>query len=112
MGVLNAGDLDRRITLQQHGLTRNADNEPIVGFTTLATVWASVEYTSDVEKVRAAQVGATVSVRFQIRYSNAVKGIDAKDRVIYQDKTFDIVGVKELGRREGIEISAVASADA
>lgn len=108
---MEAGKLDRRITLQRYGITYNADNEPIEGFADLATVWASVQYASDGEKIRAAEVGATISIRFQIRYSSTVAGINPKDRVIYDGKTFDISGVKELGRREGLEISAAAAAD-
>ena len=108
---MQAGALDRRITIERYGVTYNADNEPTEAWTTLATVWASIQYASDGEKVRAAEVGATVSVRFQIRYSSTVKDVDAKDRILYDGKTFDIVGVKELGRREGLEISAAAAAD-
>jgi len=108
---MDAGALDRRITIQTYAITRNADNEPVEGFTDLATVWASVNYVSDAERVRAAEVGASISVRFQIRYSATVAGIDAKDRVVFEGKTFDISGVKEIGRREGLEISAAAAAD-
>ncbi len=103
--------LDRRITLQKYGITYNADNEPIEGFTDLATVWASVQYASDGERVRAAEVGATITIRFQIRYSSTVAGVNPKDRVVYDGKTFDVSAVKELGRREGLEISAAAAAD-
>jgi len=109
--ALWAGALDRRITLQRYGVTYNADNEPIEAWSTLATVWASVQYASDGEKARAGQVGAVVSVRFQIRYSPTVAEVDAKDRVAYEGKSFNIAGVKELGRREGLEISAMATAD-
>lgn len=103
--------LDRRITLQRYGVTYDSDNQPIEGFTDLATVWASVQYVSDGERVRAAEVGASITVRFQIRYSSTVAVVNPKDRVVYGGKTFDISGVKELGRREGLEISAAAAAD-
>jgi SPP1 family predicted phage head-tail adaptor len=103
--------LDRRITIQRFGVSYNADNEPIEGFTDLVTVKAKIQYASDGEKVRAAEVGATISARFQIRYSSTVSDVGPKDRVINEGKTFDIVGVKELGRREGLEISAAAAAD-
>lgn len=108
---MEPGKLDRRILLQRYGISYNADNEPIEGFTDLATVWASVQYASDGEKARAGAVAATVSVRFQIRWSTAVSTVNPKDRVAYDGKVFDIVGVKELGRREGLEISAAAPAD-
>jgi len=103
--------LDRRIAIERYSVTYNDDNEPTEAWASLATVWASVQYASDGEKVRAAEVGATISVRFQIRYDSTWADVNAKDRVIYEGKTFDIVGVKELGRREGLEISAAAAAD-
>lgn len=109
--MLNAGALDRRIALMQYGISYNADNEPIEGYTTLATVWASATPVSDGEKVRAAEVGASISMRFQIRYSSTVASLNPKDCVVYDGKTFDISGVKEIGRREGLEISAAAAAD-
>lgn len=108
---MDAGKLDRRISIQRYGISYNADNEPIEGFTDLATVWASVQYASDGEKARAGEVAATVSVRFQTWWSTAVSTVNPKDRVAYDGKVFDIVGVKELGRREGLEISAAAPAD-
>lgn len=109
--ALKSEKLDRRITIQRYGITYNADNEPIEAWAPLATVWASVNYVSDGEKVRAAEVGASITVRFQIRYSSDVADVDAKDRVLFEGDVFDISGVKPLGRREGLEISAAAAAD-
>lgn len=103
--------LDRRITIQRYGITYNENNEPIEGFTDLPPVPASVHYVSDGEKARAGQVGAVVSIRFQIRHSASVAVVNAKDRVIFEGRTFDISGVKEIQRRKGLEISAAASAD-
>lgn len=108
---LAAGKLDRRVTIQRYGISYNGNNEPIEAWTDLDTVWASVEYASDGEKVRAASVGATISVRFQVRYSSTVRDVNPKDRVSFEGKLFDIAGVKELARREGLEISAAAQAD-
>lgn len=109
--MIEAGKLDRRISIQRYGVTYDDDNQPIEAWTPLTTVWASVQYASDGERVRAAEVGATITIRFQIRYSSVVAGVNPKDRVVYDGKTFDISAVKELGRREGQEISAAAAAD-
>ncbi|HEV7344266.1 MAG TPA: phage head closure protein [Devosia sp.] len=109
---MRAGDLDREVRLLRFSITYNDDNEPIEGWTPDASpVWASVQYASDGEKARAGQVGAVVSIRFQIRWSASASTLNAKDRVIYEGGTFDIAGIKELGRREGLEISGVAAAD-
>jgi SPP1 family predicted phage head-tail adaptor len=103
--------LDRRITLERYGVAYNSDNEPTEAWAALATVWASATPVSDGERVRAAEVGATISMRFQIRYSAAVADLSPKDRIVYDGRTFDITNIKEIGRREGLEISAAAAAD-
>ena len=108
---MDAGKLDRRVTILRYSMTRNADNEPIETWSDLATVWASKKDISDGEKVRAAQIGASLSTRFQIRWSSLVADVNPKDRLRYGGRTYEIVGVKELGRRDGIEISALSAPD-
>jgi SPP1 family predicted phage head-tail adaptor len=108
---VTAGKRDRNITLQRYVITYNEDNEPIEGWADLAKVKAAVNYVSDAERVRAAEVGASITVRFQTAYSAAMADLDAKDRVLFEGRLFDIVGVKPLGRREGFEISAAAPSD-
>jgi len=108
---MKAGKLDRRITLQRYAITYNENNEPLETWTDFATVWASANPVSDGERIRAAEVGATISMRFQIRYSSQVDALNPKDRVRFDGRIFDISGIKELERREGLEISAAAAAD-
>jgi len=111
MGMLAAGRLDRRITLQQATITYDALNNPAQTWSTLATVWASKMDIRDSERVAAQEVGADITTRFQIRYSDAVSDINPKDRLTFDGRTYEIVNVKEIGRREGLEISAVARID-
>jgi SPP1 family predicted phage head-tail adaptor len=111
MGSLAAGTMDRRITLQQATVTYDALNNPTETWATLATVWASKEDLSDSERVAAAEVGAAMTTRFRIRYSDKVSGINPKNRLTFDDRTWDIQNVKEIGRKEGLEISAIARTD-
>jgi SPP1 family predicted phage head-tail adaptor len=106
-----AGKLDRRITLERYTETVNEWNEPITGWTSLGQRWASKEDVSDGEKVRAAQVGASVSTRFQVRYDSLTSTITAADRLSYDGVQYQISGTKEIGRREGIEITAARPND-
>lgn len=108
---MQAGNLDRRIVLQRFTSTRDDYNEEVRTWTTLATRSASYEPLSDGERLRASEVGATASARFVIRHSTAVADLDPKDRLVFDGVTYAILHVKELGRREGIEITAVARAD-
>jgi SPP1 family predicted phage head-tail adaptor len=106
---MTAGKMDRRITLQR--ATATDDGFSTAGSLTwsdIAKVWAEVEQIKDGERWRAGAVEATVTHRFRIRYSSAWEDLGAEDRVIYQGREFNISGVKELGRREKMEITASA----
>lgn len=109
---MQAGRLDRRITLYRQGAP--ADD----GFTSapgpwaeLASVSASFEPLSDGERVRQQQVGATVSARFQIRWSSVVADLSAEDQLEFEGRRFAISHVKPIGRKVGLELTAGALAE-
>lgn len=108
---MQAGKLDRRITLQRFTSTVDAYNEPVLTWATLATRWASYEPLSDGERFRAGETAADASARFVIRWSSEVASLNPKDRLTFEGVTYQIVRTKEIGRREGIEITAAARAD-
>lgn len=104
--------LDRKILLQRFTSTQHAGTgEEVKVWNDLASVWASKRDVSDSERVASAEVSAAITTRFQIRWDSSWASLNAKDRVVYDDRIYGIVGVKELGRREGLEISAIARAD-
>ncbi len=108
---MEGGKLDRRITLQQATVTYDALNNPVQTWVDLATVWAARMDLSDTERVAAAEVGAAMTTRFQIRYSEQVAVINPKDRLTFDGRTYEIVNVKEIGRREGLELTAAVRTD-
>lgn len=108
---MRAGKLDRRIVLQRFTTTLDDYNEPVKSWSTLATRSASFEPLSDGERFRAGETAATASARFVIRYSSAVADLNPKDRLTFDGDTWQILHVKEVGRREGIEITATVRAD-
>ena len=108
---MRAGKLDRKIILQRFTETRDAYNEPVKTWATLATRAASYEPLSDGERFRASETAANASARFVIRYSAAVSDLNPKDRLEYESEAWEILHVKELGRREGLEILAGSRAD-
>ncbi len=109
--ALRAGDLDRRITIERSTETRDGLNNPVKTWLPIATVWASKSDVSDSERVASQEVGAEIGTRFRIRRSRQVADINPKDRVIFEGRRYDISAVKEIGRREGLEISAVARSE-
>lgn len=108
---MKGGALDRRISIERATVTSNAYGEPVQTWAAIANVWAACEDVSDGERWRAAEVSATISHRFRIRWSDAVSTVNAKDRIRYDGRVFDIHHVKELSRRAGLEITASARAD-
>lgn len=108
---LTAGDMDRRIQLERFTATRDEYNEPVKAWAPLATRWAAYEPLSDGEKFRAGEVAANASARFRIRWSASVSDLNPKDRLMFEGVVHEITGVKEIGRREGIEITTAARAD-
>lgn len=109
--ALSAGKLDRRIRLERFTETRNEYNEPIQTWSLLANRSASYEPLSDGEKFSASETAANASARFRIRWSQAVADLNPKDRLIFEGDAWEIVRAKEIGRREGIEITAGRRAD-
>lgn len=107
--TLRAGDLDRRVTIQRAAVLTNDLGEEVPTWSEHATVWAQVVPVSDGERWRAAEVGAAVTTRFRIRWGF---GVTPEDRIAYDGRIYDVTGVKEIGRREGQEITASARADA
>lgn len=99
--MTTAGDLDRRITLERR-LPIDDGFQEVESWAGFAVVWASHTAVSDGEKWAAGAARADITARFRIRFRT---DITTKDRVRYQGRPFNIVGMKEVGRREFLEIT-------
>lgn len=102
---------NRRIVLQRYTATQDDFGAEVKTWSTLATVWAEWTPASDGEQLRAAEVGAVISGRFRVLRSSDVADLSPKDRLQFDGRTYDITGVKELGFREGLEITCAARAE-
>lgn len=108
---MQAGKLDRRLTLRRKTTTTDEFGAEIATWADVATVWASKQDVSDGERVRAQQVGARITTRFQVRWGSVTKTISAEDQVVCEGVLYEVTARKEIGRREGVEITATAQAD-
>lgn len=109
---MQAGKLDRRIELQRFTATTDPDSgEQVKAWGTLTLASASKADVSDRERVASAEVAAQIGTRFQIRWTSTVADLNPKDRLTFEGRTYQIVAVKEIGRRVGLEISAIARSD-
>lgn len=108
--MMNASDLDRRITVERFTETRNEFNEIVEEWITLTTVSAKRHDVSDAEKFAAGQIGAELRSRFIIRDVGAASTVTPVDRLSHDGKTWNVNGIKETrdGRHRFIEISATA----
>ncbi len=96
-----SGRLDRKITIQELTTTNDEYGEPVESWSDLATVWAEVKQQSAREMWESGKV-SEVEMMFRIRYRS---GIDTTNRISYDGDTYDITGVREIGRRDGLEIT-------
>jgi SPP1 family predicted phage head-tail adaptor len=112
MAKPTAEDLKWPITLQRALKTRNGFNEEVETWIDIAVVGAKVTDATAGESYRAAEVGAQISARFTIRWSPEVAGVAAADRVLFNDRPYNITAVREFERGEWREIDAVARAEA
>jgi len=108
---MRAGPLDRLITIERFTETRDEFNAQVKNWGTLATVWASKSDVSDAERIAAQEAGSTITTRFQIRWSGDVSDVNARDRIAFDGKIYDVSGVKEIGRREGLELTTTLRQD-
>lgn len=109
--MLRAQEYDRQITLERYGVTYDEWNQPVAGWTILATVWASWRRASARETLASAEINATATDVFEIHYSSEVADLNPKDRLIYEGQTYNIAAVAEIGRREGLRIDASRPTD-
>lgn len=108
---MDAGRLDRRITILRDAPVNNSFNEPVSVWGDHAIVWAGFKPVSDGEKWASGQTLASAIVRFTVRWSSQVSDVDPRDRITFDGRTYDILGIKEVGRREYLEITAAARAE-
>jgi len=110
---MKIGKLDRRITIQRATLTVNDYGERAETWTTLATVWAEVNFRpgSGSETIESDQVFAVQRVRFVIRYSSTVSDLKPSDRVSYNGQLYQIEAVQEIGREEGLRLVTTSTGE-
>lgn len=102
--------LDRRITVRRRSIANGPLGATEV-WATLCVIWAARKDVSDGEKAVSGTVMSTLVTRFIVGSSVAARDIRPADAITEGGLTFDIVGIKELGRRDHLEITAQARLD-
>jgi SPP1 family predicted phage head-tail adaptor len=95
-----AGQLDRRITIQSFTTTTDDFGEVVKSFTTLANVWAKVEEKRGNEGEDGNQLVATKRVEFLIRYRS---DINEQMRIQYNNETYKIEAILNADSRKAFQ---------
>lgn len=102
---MSAGQLDRRITIEQETETVSPSGGVVVTWATVATVWAAKMDVRPRERYAAATDLATETTTFRIRWRS---GITPEMRITYDGKVYNIEGIAEVGRRIALDLTATA----
>lgn len=127
---MQAGRLNRLITIQRNTQTSGEDGHPSDSWAAVGALrrHASLRPLRGEERFTAPQFVATEQVEFRIRYADTVAELTPLDRVIYPALTeaefgsspvfviptrrmYDIIAAHEIGLREGVQIFASRRAD-
>ena len=92
-----AGQLDRRITIQTFSETTDNFGQEVKSFSTLASVWANVVERVGREGEDGEMIAATKKVEFIIRYRTDV---DEEMRITYNSNTYKIQAIQSADARK------------
>ena len=90
--MIAAGSLRHRVTIQRPAKVQDAYGSLVNGWNDVATVWAAVRASSAREFVESRNYQNEITGTITIRYRN---DIDAKCRIIWRDKIYNIEGMLE-----------------
>lgn len=104
------GILKHRVRLEVNAPAASDYGENAESWSTLETVWASVEPVSASEQIRAGMAVGTITHRLRLRYREDFGSGDVplgtKHRALYDGRYFEIVGVREADRRRYLDVTA------
>lgn len=98
---MNIGKLDRRIVVQKRTTTVDTFGQRVETWDTRLNTWAAKRDEFANERVEAGQVVEVVRTVWTMRYNSS---ISPTDRIQYEGEVFDILGLMEVGRREGLRV--------
>ena len=100
---MNPGRMDRQIQLQRATTAQNGIGEAVKTWATYATVPAQIKVQPAGERVNGDKREGDNKAMFTIRY---IAGVLTSDRLLYEAVNYDILNVREVGRRHLLEVEA------
>src|SRR3546814_420294 len=103
---MQAGTLNRQVTIQTPNTAKDEYNEPIGGWLDVCTLWADIRHLSGLETIKSNAEVSLVKSSIRIRYR---AGITAAMRVLYGTTIYDIDAVlMDTHDREFIDLICTA----
>jgi len=103
------GARDRLITFTENLGATDAFGGQAEGWTDISQKeWAEKSDVSDGERWKAGEIAAQVTTRFKVLSNANTRAITPANRITLDGVTYDIFGIKEIGRKLGLEITAGA----
>lgn len=100
--MMQAGRLNRRVTLQSPSQSVDELGQPIPGWTDVATLWADIRMKSGLESIKAGAPVSVVQASIRVRYR---AGITAGMRVVHNLVAYEINAVQpDVGGREYVDL--------
>lgn len=96
---MDAGALNRRITLYRPATTTNSVGEETSTYRPFRTVWAATRTILLREATRLAGLSQSAEIKFEIRY---LAGLDTGMALDYQGKRYEITSVEEAQDRASL----------
>ena len=103
--MMRAGKLDKTISIERLAMTVDDYGTEVEGWTAVANVRAQLVQASTEEFIRSFGSSSEAAVIFRVRYR---EDLLASDRVTYRGQAYNLKEIKELGRREGLDLRCVA----
>lgn len=100
-----AGRKDRRIQIQEETLVSDGGGGFVQSWSTIRTVWTELVQQSGREFVQSDRTATERRAVFRLHW---LTGITTAMRVVYGGEDFNIREVRELGRRDGLELHCEA----
>jgi len=108
---MDAGQLDRRVTLQRKGADTDDGFNTVPGdWADLFDVWARFIPLTGSERAQASQTEAFGKANWEIRKDSAWADLNAKDRLVENGIAYNIINVTEP-RRGYLFVESIAAAD-
>tara|TARA_R110000787_G_scaffold94640_1_gene197451 strand:+ start:593 stop:922 length:330 start_codon:yes stop_codon:yes gene_type:complete len=90
---MGAGSRDQKIMVRVATVTRNSMNEEVRSWADLRPAWARVIEGQGREYLKGGAVQASARVVFVLRFSPIMQDITSKNRVVWKNRTFELVDV-------------------